>query len=44
MAWNDNQRGSMSRLRTAFLLARLESAWSLIWGAHEIWGKVLAVL
>ena len=22
-----------------FLLARLESAYSLIWGSHEIWGK-----
>ena len=22
-----------------FLLAHLESAYSLIWGAHEIWGK-----
>ena len=21
------------------LLARLESAYSLIWGSHEIWGK-----
>ena len=22
------------------LLARLESAYSLIWGSHKIWGKV----
>ena len=22
-----------------FLLAHLESAYSLIWGAHEIWGE-----
>ena len=22
-----------------FLLARLESAYSLIWGSHKIWGK-----
>ena len=26
------------------LLARLESAYSLIWGVHQIWGNVLAVL
>ena len=26
------------------LLARLESVYSLVLGAHEIWGNVLAVL
>ena len=34
----------MSQIRlecrdTAILLAHLESAYSLIWGAHEIWGQ-----
>ena len=24
---------------SSFLLARLESAYSLIWGSHKIWGK-----
>ena len=27
-----------------FLLARLESAYVLIWGAHQIWENVLAAL
>ena len=27
-----------------FLLARLESAYPLIWGVHQFWGNVLAVL
>ena len=26
-------------LQICILLARLESAYSLIWGSHEIWGK-----
>ena len=27
------------KVNIQFLLARLESAYSLIWGAREIWGK-----
>ena len=28
-----------STLKFQLLLARLESAYSLIWGSHKIWGK-----
>ena len=31
---------SKSRIKNSkLLLARLESAYSLIWGSHKIWGK-----
>ena len=30
--------------KCTFLLAPLKSAYPLIWGAHQFWGNVLAVL
>ena len=32
------------RRKLIILLALLESAYSLIWAAHRIWGNILAVL
>ena len=39
MAFRPNILGGDVNRQMVFLLARLESAYSLIWGSHKIWGK-----
>ena len=42
--FNESDIYVLDTFRLTLLLTRLDSAYSVMWGAHQIWGNVLAVL